>query len=166
MRLSYAALVIFASTVMARATPHTSRVDAVTDPFHCKSFGSDCSIKLIPNTETYQCNCTTNPNSLPDLARFYSDNNYKGFEYQGYGNYKSCQNLPFPLWDQETGSMTSNTNPAVICCVFTGLDCVKEGRHWTPVDPKVQEFQGYYHSGVRSFMCNLKVDEKSTCDGL
>jgi hypothetical protein len=62
--------------------------------------------------------------------------------------------------------MRSNLNPEVVCCVFTARDCVKEGRHWTSVGGSVQEFQGYYRDGVRSFMCNVWVDEGSTCDGL
>jgi len=62
--------------------------------------------------------------------------------------------------------MKSNLDPAVICCVYTDIDCVKDGRHWTPVGESVQQFQGFYALGVRSYMCNLKVDETSTCDGL
>ncbi|KAL2074978.1 hypothetical protein VTL71DRAFT_8758 [Oculimacula yallundae] len=166
MRFLAAALVTCAATITARSVPNAIKADGDPDPFHCISFGSDCHIKLKPGTELYQCSCTTNPNNLPDLARFYSEENYSGFEYQAYGNYKSCQNLPSPLWDQEAGSMTSNPDPAVICCVYTGRDCNKDGRHWTPVGPNVQAFQGFYNNGVRSYVCNLRVDEKSTCDGL
>ncbi|KAH7361015.1 hypothetical protein BKA65DRAFT_578054 [Rhexocercosporidium sp. MPI-PUGE-AT-0058] len=105
--------------------------------------------------------------SLPiiDLAWFYTESNYRGIEYQGYGDYSTCKNLPYS-WDKKTRSMKSNLDPSVICCVFTGADCDKEGKHWTPVDASVQEFQGFYALGVRSYMCNAWVDETSTCDGL
>ncbi|PVH82284.1 hypothetical protein DL98DRAFT_586627 [Cadophora sp. DSE1049] len=165
MRRLIALPAIFAAIqiVMARAVPGTESNNL--DPFMCTSFGKGCQLKLDVNTGLFTCTCSTNPYNLPDLARFYTEVNYSGIEYQAYGNYQTCQNLP-DTWDKKTRSMKSNLDPSVICCVFTDIDCVKEGRHWTPVGETVQQFQGFYALGVRSFMCNLWIDETSTCDEL
>ncbi|KAH6702029.1 hypothetical protein BKA61DRAFT_681294 [Leptodontidium sp. MPI-SDFR-AT-0119] len=163
MRLHVAIPIMFAATIIARSVPNSN--EDKNDPLNCTSFGKGCQFKLDVLTGTFRCSCTNNPNNLPDLAWFYTETNYGGIEYQGYGNYKTCQNLPF-AWDKKTRSMKSNLDPSVICCVFTGSNCNKEGRHWTSVDATVQEFQGWYALGVESYMCNLWVDETSTCDGL
>lgn len=62
--------------------------------------------------------------------------------------------------------MKSNTDPSVVCCIYTAPDCNKDGHHWTQVDTaEVAQLIGYYE-GTQSYKCNLWVDDKSTCDGL
>ncbi|KAI6715744.1 hypothetical protein JHW43_001691 [Diplocarpon mali] len=100
---------------------------------------------------------------VSDLIWLYTSKNFGGFEYQAYGNYKTCQNLP-NYWDRNTHSLKCNVNPSVICCIYTDKNCNTVGHDATTVATEVAELIGYYE-GTRSFMCNERIDESSTCDG-
>ncbi|KAK6585729.1 hypothetical protein PZA11_002456 [Diplocarpon coronariae] len=160
MRLLSVFTAIIAASVIALAVPEQETTSL--DPLLCTSLGENCVFKFDVATQLFRCTCN-NSNNLRDLIWLYTSKNFGGFEYQAYGNYKTCQNLP-NYWDRNTHSLKCNVNPSVICCIYTDKNCNTVGHDATTVATEVAELIGYYE-GTRSFMCNERIDESSTCDG-
>jgi len=140
---------------------------APTELDTCQSIGPDCNVDWStwnPITGYALCVCSSNPMNEPSLAGFYTGATFTGIEYQAFGAYGQCYDLP-STWDRETNSMESNSvvNEATVCCVYTDTECNEDGAEWTSVPADVAQFLGVYYQGVRSFRCALWESESSEC---
>jgi hypothetical protein len=185
LKFAFATFLAAVSTVLA--APQTSAASALSE---CISISPSCYFDWnvwYHGTGDFLCICSNDQgngplvlprsrtvislspklkaNFLPrSLAWFYTGTDYTDFEYQAYGQYGTCYNLP-EFWDQKSNSMISASDPddAVICCVYTAQQCDTDKHDWTPVAANVSEFKGVYKNGVRSFQCSPWINEWSQC---
>jgi hypothetical protein len=173
-------------------------LNALTPQLQCNALGCGCFLDLITqdlqtNLQRWSCSCNDNPNNLKyalppnliptpfsfnfslssrSLAYFYTEYDFYGFEYHGYGDYSTCYNLP-DSYDRKSKSFRSqhpNETPPLICCVYTARDCNEVGHDFTTIlglhdSGESARLQGVYLNGISSYRCARWIDEKSNCHG-
>lgn len=108
-----------------------------------------------------------------DLSWFYTEPNFFGYEYQAFGDYGACYNLP-EAFDKQAQSFASQlpTKPDLICCLYTTWYCDEAGHDSAIVDAEhgaqdgaIKQLLGYFKNGVSSYRCALWKDGQSNCFG-
>jgi hypothetical protein len=126
---------------------------------HTRSITSRQSFLFL----TPKSSLNTNLLSFRYFASFFTEPSFQGSELQVYGQYGECIDLP-EYWSENSLSMISSLKPALICCVFTALQCNTQSHAYTPVGASVSQLLGIYKDGgLKSFVCSCWVNEQSTC---
>ncbi|QSZ34948.1 hypothetical protein DSL72_007810 [Monilinia vaccinii-corymbosi] len=103
----------------------------------------------------YECSCNQTPPNKESklLMQMYTDKDYEGFLYNGYGVPGECVNMP-ALFDRNTESFNINTETTPGCWLYTVPDCPADQDYAVVGKNGTETAMGIYYKGVRSWICD------------